>query len=590
MLTPTNSVIPRLLHVSGEAEGPCVSSESKTLQPDSLWNIVKPWQVAALMVRYSRNLLLLSALVLFLASSVFAQAEGESKTYQVSGAVINSITGKPISRVLVRLNTVEAAILTGPEGDFSFDGVREGSAEILLNKPGYFRPGQHEADIQPYRVKVGKDTGKVVLKLAPMAAIGGTILDDGEEPIEGVRVSVLMWKVVDGRMQLSPEPVSAFSDDDGNYRISHLLPGRYYLRVNASGVSRTILGAQTANGGETYPASVYFPAGNDVAGAEPVDLSAGQYREANFSLKKVPSFRIAGKVSNPGDWKLNPPMFVDDVQQPIMLPGRFDPQSGSFEFRNVPEGRYRLQLAGVDATGQFSSTFQLLAVHSNLPDLRLAIRPGLDIPVVVQQDFVNGAISRRCWNHEGQESDCAGFPSVQVELRSLDYWQLEFRSDPRPPKGVFGVRGVAPGRYSVRVSPMFGGYVQSLRCNGMDLLREPLVVAEGADVEPIEVVLRDDGATLQTKIPAASPEQQVQVVVFPDPMTIEPQTTAKGFGNQIGLGPLPPGTYKVFAFDSGEDLEMSAEKMAKYAGQAASVTVGANESASVVLELIHIGD
>lgn len=542
------------------------------------------------MVAYSRNLLLLSALVLFFASSTLAQTGDETKTYQLSGTVINSITGKPIPRVLVRLSSPKVAILTGPEGDFSIDGVRPGMAEIQLTKPGYFRPGQHEAYSLPYTVKVDKDMGKVVLKLAPMAAIGGTILGDGEEPLEGVQVRILMWKVLNGRRQLAPETANDVSDEDGNYRIGHLLPGRYYLRVNAAGAARSILGAQTANGGETYPASVYFPAGNDVAGAEAIDLSAGQYKEANLSLKTVPSFRVAGKISNPGDWKLNPPMFVDDVQQPIMLPGRFDPQSGSFEFRNLPEGRYRLQLAGVDATGQFSSTFQFLAVHSNLPDLRLAIRPGLDIPVVVQQAFVNGAISRRCWTHEGQESDCSGFPAVQVELRSLDYWQLEYRSDPRPPKGVFGVRGVAPGRYSVRVSPMFGGYVQSLRCNGMDLLREPLVVTDGEDVGPIEVVLRDDGATLQAKIPAASPGQQVQIVVFPDPMTSEPQTSARGYGNQIGLGPVPPGTYKVFAFDSDEELEMSAEKMAKYAGQAASVTVGASENASVVLELIHIGD
>jgi hypothetical protein len=547
------------------------------------------------MVGHSRNFLLLAALVLFFASLVFAQAEGETKTYQLSGTVVNSITGKPVPRVLVHLTVPEAAILTGPEGDFSFNGVREGIAEIQLTKPGYFRPGQHEASILPYRVNVGKDTGKLALKLAPTAAVGGTILGNGEEPLEGVQVRVLMWKVFNGRRQLFPQTANAVSDEDGNYRISHLLPGRYYLSVNASGVSRSILGAQTANGGETYPASVYFPAGNDVAGTEPLDLSAGQYKEANFSLKTVRSFRIAGKISNPGDWKLNPPIFVDELQQPIILPNRFEPQSGSFEFRNIPEGRYRLQLGGINAKGQFSYTFQTLAVHSNLPDLRFAIRSGVNIPVLVQQDFVHGGLPRgHCWSGgspaEMHESDCSDYPAVQVEMRSLDYWQLEFRSDRQPLKEGFSVRGVAPGRYSVRASPIFGGYVQSLRCNGIDLLREPLIVGEGGDVGPIEVVLRDDGATLQTKIPAASPDQPVQIVVFPEPMTSEPQTTARGFGNEIGLGPLAPGTYKVFAFDSNEELEISADTVSKYAAQATTVTVGANENARVVLELIHFGE
>ena len=560
-----------------------------------LWNIVNPWQVAALMVGYSRNFLI-AALVLFLISPALAQTQDETKTYQLSGIVVNSITGKPIPRVLVQIVSLNAAILTGPEGDFSFDGLREGSAQIQLTKPGYFRPGQHNANMLPYTVRVGKDAGKVVLKLAPTAAVGGTILGNGEEPLEGVQVSLLLWKVLNGRRQLVSEGAITASDEDGNYRISGLVPGRYYLQINASGASRTILGAQTANGGETYPAGIYFPAGNDVASAEPLDLAAGQYKEANFSLKTVPSFRIAGKISNPGDWNLNPPMFVNDIQQPLIVANRFERQSGAFEFRSVPEGRYRLQLGGADATGHFASSFETLAVHSNLPDLQFAIRPGLDIPVVVEQDFVKGGVPRgHCWSRgstpgDVRESDCSDYPAVQVEMHSLDYAQLEFRSEYGPIKDGFRVRGVAPGRYSVRATPMFGGYVQSLRCNGVDLLREPVIVGEGGDVAPIEVVLRDDGAMLQAKIPAAGAEQQVQIVVFPDPMTSEPQVTARGFGNQIGLGPLPPGTYKVFAFDSNEEFETSAETMAKYAAQAASVTVGANENASVVLELIHIGD
>lgn len=558
------------------------------------------------MVGYSRNFLL-APLVLFLASSALAQAQDETRTYQLSGIIVNSITGKPIPRVLVHIDPLNAAMVTGPEGDFSFDGLREGKAQIQLTKPGYFRPGQHGANSLPYTVHIGKETGKVVLKLAPTAVIGGTILGNGEEPLEGVQVELLMWRVLNGRRQLVSEGANTVSDEDGNYRISGLAPGRYYLQINASGASRTILGAQAANGGESYPAGIYFPAGNDVAGAEPLDLAAGQYKEANFSLKTVPTFRIAGKISNPGDWKLLPPMFVNDVQQPVILPIRFEAQSGAFEFRSVPEGRYRLQLGGSDATGQYISRFETLAVHSNLPDLQLVIRPGLDIPVVVHEDFVKGGQRGRCWSRdaagEEHQSDCSELPAVQVEMYSLDYAQLEFRSNDGPPQGRslglnpgissndgFRVRGVAPGRYSVHATPTFGGYVQSLRCNGVDLLREPLMVSEGDEVDPIEVVLRDDGAMLQTKIPAAGAEQQVQVVVFPDPMTTEPQTTARGFGNQIGLGPIPPGTYKVFAFDSNEEFEISAEKMTKYAAQAASVTVGANENASVVLELIHIGE
>jgi hypothetical protein len=61
-------------------------------------------------------------------------------------------------------------------------------------------------------------------------------------------------------------------------------------------------------------------------------------------------------------------------------------------------------------------------------------------------------------------------------------------------------------------------------------------------------------------------------------------------GNRAFRG-LPPGNYKVFAFDSVEELEYgNPEVMAKYNAKAATVTVTAGESATVTVELIHTGD
>lgn len=556
------------------------------------------------MSRYSRNAVLFTTLMLLLALAAWSQTDDPKKTYTLAGTVMNSVTGKPIARVLVQLEPSSRALLTGPDGSFSFDNVSAGRAEIHLTKPGYFRSSAPHAQYaaymvmsMPFPVEVGPETGKVVLKLTPTATITGTVQGNDDEPIEGVQISVLALRVNEGRRELQSEGRDATTDEDGNFRISGLVPGQYYVRANASWASRVILGAQSDNGGEAYPASVYFPASTDIAGAERLDLTGGQHKEVHFVLKTVPSFRIAGVVSRPDGWKLNPPVFVDDMQQPILTVNRFDPQGGAFEFRGVPAANYFLLISGMDAQGGYSVNYQRFAVHSNLAGLRLALQPGFDIPIIEHVDFLHKeAVRGHCTSMgksgETHESDCSDYPSIRLELHSLDFGQIQFNSDYGPLKGKPSLRGVMPGRYNVRAMPMFGGYVQSVRSGGVDLLHEPLVVPEDGNVDPIEVVLRDDGATLKIKIRDAKLSQPTLVLVFPDSLgTVQPQSTATTLADEVYLGPVPPGAYKVFAFDSVEQVNYaSGEELAKYAEQATSVRVGANDNASVVVDLIHIGE
>jgi hypothetical protein len=564
------------------------------------------------MLRYSRNVILLSAIVFFLVLAALSQTGDENKTYQLAGAVVNSVTGRPIPRVLVRLSatrrntlSLNRSVLTGTEGDFSFNNVPPGMAEILLTKPGYFYPGAssssyapYRADNAPYKVEVGPDTGNVVLKLAPQAVITGTIQGNDEEPLEGVRVSIFTSQVIEGRRQLVPTHGATLSDEDGNFRITGLVQGRYYLSAAAGRVSRTILGAQSQNGGETYPPIVYFPDGNDLASAEPLDLATGQHQDVRLTLKTVPSFKVAGAIANPGDWKrLNAPALVDEFQQPLISADRFEGRSGVFEFRAVPAGTYWLQLGGMNREGRYTATYRRLAVHSNVAELRLTVQPSLDIPIILHADFVHEKTPRgHCRftsdSGEAQESDCSDYPDARIELHSLDFPRLQFQSDSGPLKAAFSIRGVSPGQYSVRAQATFGGYIESARCGGVDLLREPLVVPEDGNVCAIEIVVRDDPATMKIQVRTEKPGQQALVLVFPDPVTVtDPQIRADSQGGEVYAGPLAPGAYKVFAFDAAAGFDYpSLDELAKYSAQATSVKVGANESANVVVDLIRIGE
>jgi len=64
--------------------------------------------------------------------------------------------------------------------------------------------------------------------LLPEAILFGEVKDENGAPLEGVTVRAQQWQELDGEKQFVPAG-SAFTDDEGNFRLAELKPGRYYL-------------------------------------------------------------------------------------------------------------------------------------------------------------------------------------------------------------------------------------------------------------------------------------------------------------------------------------------------------------------------
>src|SRR5258708_36796492 len=110
--------------------------------------------------------------------AVLPQGTAEAKSYRLSGHVVNAVTGKPVSRVLIQISKLGRATLTGEEGDFLFDSVPAGRTEILVSKPGYLHADQplnphrfHELNNSPYTIPLRHDMTGAVLRLLPEAVI-----------------------------------------------------------------------------------------------------------------------------------------------------------------------------------------------------------------------------------------------------------------------------------------------------------------------------------------------------------------------------------------------------------------------------------
>jgi hypothetical protein len=330
-----------------------------------------------------------------------------------------------------------------------------------------------------------------------------------------------------------------------------------------------------------------------------MDLIPGQKVDTQFSLSLSTAYKLAGKVVAGGEWKqINSPTIIDSLDQVLFTPEQFDAGSSAFEFRAVPAGTYTIRVGGTDTQNRYRFSDHKITVSGSVTNLQLALRPGVNIPVVERAEF-NKPRQRgsSCpWsdsNGELHQPDCADYPAARVELISMDSVRLRFSTEWRPVKdpSANAVYGVAPGKYMVRAQPSFGGYVQSVRSGSLDLLREVLTVPEDGTVAPIEVVLRDDPGTLKVTVHAEKPGQSATILVLPDGAIFPSPNLMAKTSTETYFPPMAPGNYKVFAFDSLAGLDYgNPETLAKYASQASAVTLTANGNATVIVKLIHNGE
>ena len=528
--------------------------------------------------------------------------------------MVNAVTGQPVPRALVQIISAPlTAMLSGSEGEFSFNNVPPGQLAILVTKPGFISPGYNtlNGSLVQHTVHVGPDMGKVVLKLMPEAVIYGQVTGTDGEPVEGVTIEVL-----GSHRSYKQRSLTTFyrtnyggvlpmmqTDDEGNYRIASLPPGTYYLAVKSGNVSRRIRAAQARTvlpfsaEGRDYPALVFYPGVTDFDAAIPIQVSGGQRFAADFSLKKVPTFKISGIFRGASEWKqLNPPMIINQSDDPLFTADEFDPETGSFLFKAVPAGTYSVRLGGMNQSGQYSASYLKLTVTGPLTGLKFVLGRSLDIPVIVHKEFSRPLMTSHCTfsGPDGQkhESDCSDYPAVAIELLAADSHRNMGQSgfEPHADPDDIKLRGVMPGKYWVRARGQFGGYVQSLQSGSVDLLRDPLVVPDEGGITPIEVTLGDDLSRIKLRVRADSQAKSGWAVLVPDAAGRDPVVVDVNASADREYA-VPPGKYRVFAFESMDGIDPSdPESLELYADKATPITVSGNSNTIISLDVLRTGE
>lgn len=497
--------------------------------------------------------------------------------------MINSVSGEPIRRALVQIHSNPARqALTDGNGQFQFEGLAPGETRISARKPDFFDV-PHPGYFMESMVKIGPETQPVVLNLIPEGVIYGHIQNPDGEPVEGLPVKVIVVRIAGGKKRIEPAGTGN-TDKDGNFRIAGLYPGSYYVEA---GPGTRFVKVERLSGRHAGYSGLFYPHAHDLSSATLFELRPGQTVDANFSLKEEPMFHIAGSVRCLGPNDGMNLRFLDRLGENLSVPFRFGPEPCQFD-GEVFTGSLTLVVNTWHEGTPFSAE-SALNVNSDLTRISLVPSPAQSIPIRVRTESARPSGPQR----RGAKVSNAKLVSIYLSanngpLAQSDY-QSQLEGDPKNPSLV--LRNLPLGRYSVEVDATGFWYVQSAQCGDTDLLRDELTVVAGVQTSPIEIVLRDDGATVSGRVDVGQGVRPTAVVLVPDlgPASQAKTVTASDNG-AFALQGLAPGNYYVLAFDLMDGLEYAdPDLLNRFLSRAIHVTLQPNEEQKISVELTKAG-
>jgi hypothetical protein len=515
----------------------------------------------------------------------------ETPRRTVTGTVADGISGEPIRHALVQAwgGALSASALTGPDGRFTIEELPGGAVNYVVTKPGYFDPGFIRARPPDGTNTVGSNKNDVRLVLLPNARIVGRLTEQDGEPIEGTQVQLLFEQIFNGHKQVVTRN-SAFTDDDGVYRLDDLVPGRYI--VFAAGQS---LPAATWDGPREVSAPAYYPGVPELASARIVELQPGQEFRADLHLPVQPGFRVSGTFAgHPTGSGLSVALENSAGQSVLTQAVTADPEHGRFVVDAVPSGTWTLTVWTTDLQGHSYAAREQIAVNgADIPNLQVLLHPVASIPVVQNHPesrdegvSVSSSGGVDVYAPGGQHvliGSVNGTPGLDATLLGVDGWRVYGATAHADPPGI-SFENVAPGKYKLDIQSFGGECVESVWYGNVDLLHDYLVIGSDSGTQPITVNLSNHCATLSAKAASGERQNSGSLVVVASSSLNGPVVLP--LGPSGGSYTLSPGSYQVYAFDNVDGLEYAnPEVLRDYPSQ--SIDLAAGQKTELTVKLIQ---
>jgi hypothetical protein len=538
------------------------------------------------------------------------QVRSQSVNGTVEGIVVRAGTSEPIGAAQITLQYQEPDLPGGavppdisatsnPEGRFRIENVPPGIYLAEARREGYFGLFfGHITDADVIEITVTRRPQSLSFSMFPGGAISGKILGPNGQPAAGVSVSLLRLIYGDGGKVLLVTEQEVAANALGDYHISGISPGSYYLRA-----TRRV--SPFAASPENSQIFAYFPGTTDAARAESVSVASGQESfPPDFKLQTIPTVRLSGQIVYVG--LLAPPedstakaMNLDLRTSFFLVPRdpsvardfspiplenvAKDPSSGQFEIRGVVKGSYnlfaRIQIDSIHAVDTGGTPIDV--IESDFNGVTLWAYPPTDLNgrVVIDRDASSllPKVSEHYMNLWPVDGPGGGY-GAQVDSY-----------------GNFTFAGVRDGQYRLTppTSRAVTACLSDMRQGGRSIMDDGIITVNGGKADPIQLnIAAVCGRVKGTVVNPDGMPTSASVVLVPDVArrrnpALYKRTESNAAGAFTVQG-VAPGTYKLFAWRVSPDgAEQTPEFLSRFESGGLAVTVGLGSSVEVPLQAIQ---
>ena len=519
----------------------------------------------------------------------------------IAGQVVSGVDGSPVAYQPVILDLPGSPpVIADDHGRFVFQNVAPGRHGLILGEPTPTALSSILDFPMPESTSVtvgeGQRISALVLKRYPRGAISGKVTSDSGEPCAGTQVEGFRFRKF--FEQLRPGPSFTTSTDGaGNYRAGDLLPGDYYvwagrpdpprgsvrtpINLSGNGSSFLYLPAPVVESLPPNPptegATTYVPAwysnGSQPVAVQVIGAEAGR---VDIILRKSKVTQISGRIVDPagapaGTYNLT---LRPEGSRTLgwSLGNAVVTKDGSFAIFDVPPGSYRLLACSTTGPGRRRWAGQTVEVkESPVDQIRLELSAGRTI---------KGSFRI--------ENAAAVIKSGYVRLTPLETSDLASRSTNAAADGTFVFRTSGPADlfpliYALEAQDLPPEYyVKSVRYGGREVTTQKADLTGDGE---LEIVLGSAAATVEGKVTDAdgqpSGDAALALVRAGDSWPL--RTGIADAHGYFYFGNLPPGSYRVFAWNSalpkaeaGGELASGGKMVQAVANERASITVRTN--------------
>ena len=498
---------------------------------------------------------------------------------RITGSVLDGLTNKPISGVAISLlqGTERRNATTNALGQFSL-AATHGTARLLATKPGYaaIRPDGHQLPADGILISLtpGQQLRGLTLHIWPTGTFSGTVYDSKSKPVEYARAQLMRYVYdEDGQRALQPSSSGhgGETNDHGEFRITEVDPGDYYLEVVPSIFAERVPGEPFVT---SPPAPVTVQGGSD---NHLGDITLPSVRGATVHLHLINQTgqAIQNTMMKYLHWNRRNDLGTSTLIPLLILGG---PERADIP---LPIGPFSITAGWL--TGQSPNAPALglgnviVDAGGTNADVNITVKKGVRITGQVVTEQPKGAARPLAGVHCDLLTDA--FPTVPVTSMQ---------------DGSIAIDNIQAAIYRVQCPvTLADSYLRAITQGDRDVLKQGLQVVDSVETSSFTVSFNPAGGTIKGRVTTAQGKAGGALVVLVPDEPAAKHLYRKTNADQNGaftIQAVAPGNYHIFAWT---ELNGAAYKnaafMKPYGDKGIAVQIGpAEEKTGIETKLLSL--